>query len=71
VAAGRGDTPAPSWPTLRLVLLGLLVVADSGTLAALAIARPHGWGWPFAVFATVLVGLIGWGGWALRHRRDR
>jgi hypothetical protein len=60
----------PSWAALRPVLIAFLLIADGFTVAALAIARPGGWGAPFAAFGIALLGLIGLEAWALAHRRD-
>ena len=48
----------PYWPGTRPVV------------AVLAIARPSGWGAPFAAFGSILLGLICFEVWAVRHRHD-
>lgn len=55
---------------MRPVLVGFLIVADAFTVASLAIARPEGWLPPFLAFGFVLVGLLVFEVWAIRHRRD-
>ena len=37
---------------------------------SLAIARPEGWLPPFLAFGVVLVGLVWFEVWAIRHRHD-
>jgi hypothetical protein len=39
-------------------------------VAALVFGRPHEWLPPFIAFGALLVGLIGFELWALRHRHD-
>ncbi len=55
---------------MRPVLVGFLVVADAFAVASLAIARPDGWLAPFLTFGFVLLGLVGFEAWAIRHRGD-
>jgi hypothetical protein len=55
---------------MRPVLVGLLLGVDAFAVASLAIARPGGWLPPFIAFACLLVGLVGFEGWAVRHRGD-
>ncbi|HEX5989365.1 MAG TPA: hypothetical protein VFY75_04030 [Solirubrobacterales bacterium] len=55
---------------MRPVLVGLLLVADAFAVATLAIVRPSGWLAPFLTFGAVLVGLVWFEIWAIRHRRD-
>jgi hypothetical protein len=55
---------------MRPVLVGLLLVVDAFAVGSLAIARPHGWLPPFIAFGSLLLGLIWFEAWALRHRRD-
>jgi hypothetical protein len=55
---------------MRPVLVAFLLVADAFAVASLAIVRPEGWLAPFAAFGSVLVGLIWFEGWAIRHRHD-
>jgi hypothetical protein len=52
------------------VLVAFMVVADAFTVAALAIVRPESWFAPFFGFGVVLVGLIWFEVWAIRHRHD-
>jgi hypothetical protein len=55
---------------MRPVLVAFLLAADAFVVAALAIARPSGWLPPLIAFGSVLVGLIWFQGWAIRHRHD-
>jgi hypothetical protein len=52
------------------VLTGVLLLADAFVVAALAIARPSGWLPPLIAFGCLLVGLLAFELWALRHRHD-
>ena len=55
---------------MRPVLVGLLLVVDAFGVAGLGIGRPDGWLPPFIAFGSMLVGLIWFKGWAMRHRHD-
>ena len=55
---------------MRPVLVGFLLLVDGFAVASLAIARPGGWLPPFLAFGSLLLGLIWFEGWALRHRHD-
>jgi len=68
-----GDGPRPdqlTWSRLRPVLVAALLVADAFVVAALGIARPPGWVPPFIAFGSVLLGLVAFLVWSLRHRDD-
>jgi hypothetical protein len=52
------------------VLVGFLLVADAFTVGALLVVRPQGWLPPFVAFGTLLVGLVVFELWAIRHRHD-
>jgi hypothetical protein len=52
------------------VLVAFLLVADAFVVAALAIAHPRGWLPPFIAFGSVLVGLVWFQVWTVRHRHD-
>lgn len=58
------------WPAIRPVLSGFLLAADAFVVATLAIARPDGWLPPFVAFGCLLIGLVAFEAWAIRHRRD-
>ncbi len=55
---------------MRPVLVGFLLAADAFVVPVLAIARPGGWFPPFLAFGSILVGLIWFEAWAVRHRHD-
>ena len=55
---------------MRPVMVAFLLIADAFAVGSLAIARPAGWFPPFLAFGVVLVGLVWFEVWALRHRRD-
>jgi hypothetical protein len=55
---------------MRPVLVASLLAADAFVVAALAIARPDGWLAPFISFGSLLVGLIWFEIWSVRHRHD-
>jgi hypothetical protein len=55
---------------MRPVLVAFLLAVDAFAVATLAIARPRGWLPPFIAFGSLLVGLIWFEGWSIRHRRD-
>ncbi len=52
------------------MLVGFLLAADAFVVATLAIAHPGGWMPPFVAFGTLLVGLIWFQAWTIRHRHD-
>jgi hypothetical protein len=52
------------------VLSGFLLAADAFVVAALAIVRPDGWIPPLVAFGSLLVGLVWFEAWAIRHRGD-
>ena len=55
---------------MRPVLVAFLLVVDGFAVASLGIARPQGWLPPFIAFGSLLVGLVWFEAWAVRHRRD-
>jgi hypothetical protein len=55
---------------MRPLLVALLLLVDAFAVASLAIARPRGWVPPFVAFGSLLVGLVWFEVWAIRHRRD-
>jgi hypothetical protein len=58
------------WAAMRPVLVALLLLVDVFTVASLALARPNGWVPPLIAFGALLVGLIWFQVWSLRHRHD-
>jgi hypothetical protein len=55
---------------MRPVLVAFLLAADAFVVAALVIAHPRGWLPPFIAFGALLVGLVWFEAWAVRHRHD-
>ncbi len=55
---------------MRPLLVGLLLLVDAFAVASLAIVHPGGWFPPFIAFGSLLLGLIWFEAWALRHRHD-
>ena len=55
---------------MRPVLIGFLILANTATVASLAIVRPDGFIAPLVAFSIALAGLIGLEAWAIAHRRD-
>jgi hypothetical protein len=55
---------------LRPVLVGALLVVDAGVVLLLGLGRHKGWAAPFVGFGIVLLGLVWFMGWAVRHRHD-
>jgi hypothetical protein len=58
------------WSAMRPVLVAFLLVADAFAVVSLAVAHPEGWLAPFLGFGLVLLGLVWFLGWSIRHRRD-
>ena len=52
------------------MLVGFLLIADAFTVGALLVVRPGGWLPPFVAFGFLLLGLVAFELWAIRHRRD-
>jgi hypothetical protein len=69
-AAPGGADGLTGWAAIRPVLSGFLLAADAFVVAALAVARPTGWVPPFVAFGSLLVGLVWFEAWAIRHRHD-
>jgi len=67
--AGPGG-PETGWSAIRPVLVAFLLVTDAFAVALLAIAQPKEWVGPFVGFGIVLVGLVWFFGWSIRHRHD-
>jgi hypothetical protein len=65
-----GGPEETGWSAIRPVLVAFLLLADAFAVGSLAIARPAGWLAPFLAFGSVLVGLVWFQIWSIRHRRD-
>ena len=55
---------------MRPVFVAFLLAADTFVVASLAFARPRGWVAPLAAFGSILVGLVIFEAWSVRHRHD-
>jgi hypothetical protein len=55
---------------MRPVFVAFLLVVDALAVAALAISHRRGWLPPFIAFGALLVGLIWFQIWSIRHRHD-
>jgi hypothetical protein len=65
-----GRPPQTEWAAMRPVLSGFLLAADAFVVGALLLSRPSGWVPPLIAFGSLLVGLVGFELWAIRHRHD-
>lgn len=70
MAGGSRGTEQIGFAALRPVLVGILLVVDAGIVLLLGIGRHKGWLPPFIGFGIVLIGLIFWMVWSVRHRHD-
>jgi hypothetical protein len=70
MASGSGGGRQTGWAAIRPVLVGLLLLADAGVVAALGFSQKTGWLPPFIAFGAILVGLIWFEAWSLAHRHD-
>jgi hypothetical protein len=70
MAQRGGGAPETGWAAMRPVLVAFMVVADAFAVISLAVVRPDDWWAPFTAFGVVLVGLVWFLGWSIRHRRD-
>jgi hypothetical protein len=65
-----GGPPETGWAAIRPVLVACLLVVDAFAVISLAIVRPEDWWAPFTAFGVVLVGLVWFEAWSIRHRHD-
>jgi hypothetical protein len=70
MAQPGGGAPGTGWSAIRPVLVAFLLAADAFAVVSLAIVRPEDWWAPFTAFGVVLVGLVWFEAWAIRHRHD-
>jgi hypothetical protein len=70
VTDGSGSTPGSGWAAMRPVLVACLLLVDAFAVVSLALAHPRGWLPPFIAFGSLLLGLVWFVVWAVRHRRD-
>ncbi|MGN6203183.1 MAG: hypothetical protein ACTHNY_12380 [Solirubrobacterales bacterium] len=52
------------------MLVAFLLVVDAFAVVSLAVVRPEDWWAPFTGFGVVLVGLVWFLSWSIRHRHD-
>ncbi|HET7590408.1 MAG TPA: hypothetical protein VFK14_09560 [Solirubrobacterales bacterium] len=50
--------------------MAFLLVADAFAVVTLAVVQKKGWLPPFIGFGIVLIGLVWFQAWAIRHRHD-
>lgn len=65
-----GGPPETGWAAIRPVLVAFLLVVDAFAVISLAVVRPEDWWAPFTAFGVVLVGLVWFEIWSIRHRHD-
>ncbi len=70
MGGGPGRRQTTGWAAIRPVLVGFLLIADAFTVGALLVVRPQGWLPPSVAFGSLLVGLVAFELWAIRHRHD-
>jgi len=70
MARSGGGAPETGWAAIRPVLVGFLLVVDAFAVISLAVVRPEDWWAPFTGFGVVLVGLVWFLSWSIRHRHD-
>lgn len=70
MAQGPGGVKPIGFAALRPVMVGCLLVVDTGIVLVLGIGRHKGWFPPFVGFGIVLLGLVWFMAWSVRHRHD-
>lgn len=65
-----GHSGQTGWAAMRPVLSGFMLAADAFVVGALVVVRPGGWLPPFVAFGSLLIGLVWFELWAIRHRHD-
>ena len=70
MAQRPGGAPETGWAAIRPVLVAFMVVVDAFAVISLAIVRPDEWWAPFTAFGVVLVGMVWFLAWSIRHRHD-
>jgi len=55
---------------MRPVLVAFLLLVDAFAVAVLVVSQRRGWLPPFIAFGSLLLGLIWFEVWAIRHRHD-
>jgi hypothetical protein len=70
LAMGSQRNPETGWAAIRPVMVGFALAADAFVVILLGVARPEMWLAPFIAFGVVLIGLLWFFPWTLRHRHD-
>jgi intracellular septation protein A len=70
MAQRPGRAPETGWSAIRPVLVAFMVVVDAFAVISLAVVRPDEWWAPFTAFGVVLVGMVWFLVWSIRHRHD-
>ena len=70
MATGTGRGGGTGWAAMRPVFVAFLLAVDAFAVVSLAVARPHAWLAPLIAFGSLLVGLVWFEGWSIRHRHD-
>jgi hypothetical protein len=70
MAPRPGGAPETGWAAIRPVLVAFMVVVDAFAVISLAVVRPDEWWAPFTAFGVVLVGMVWFLVWSIRHRHD-
>jgi hypothetical protein len=70
MAAGTGRGDGTGWAAIRPVLVAFMLAVDAFAVIVLGVGRHRGWLPPFIAFGSLLVGLVWFEGWAIRHRHD-
>jgi len=52
------------------VLVAFMLVVDAFAVISLGVVRPEEWWAPFTAFGVVLVGMVWFLIWSIRHRHD-
>lgn len=70
MSSGQRRSGQTGWSAMRPVLTAFLLAADAFVVVALVAVRPGGWVPPFVAFGSLLVGLVWFQAWSIRHRHD-
>jgi predicted MFS family arabinose efflux permease len=70
MAQGPGGVKPLTFSAFRPVMVGCLLAADLGIVLVLGIGQHKGWVAPFVGFGIVLIGLVWFMAWSVRHRHD-
>ncbi len=70
MAASGSGGEGTGWAAIRPVLVAFLLAVDAFAVIVLGVGRHKGWLPPFIAFGSLLVGLVWFESWAIRHRHD-